>query len=86
MKNPRGKVFVPVVVGNNVTATAYSRPSTGPAAPVDPAVKIVKAKSGETVRKLAERVGASAVEVAKMNGLYVNSRLNEGREIRVPAK
>lgn len=84
MKTPQGKVFVPVVVGNNVAATTYSRPTTGGPAPVDPSIRIVKAKSGETVKKLAERVGASPVEVAKMNGLYVNSRLNAGREIRVP--
>ncbi len=84
MKVPRGKVFVPVVEGNNVAATSYTRPTTKPVVKKDPSVKIVKAKSGETVKKLAERVGASAVEVAKMNGLYVNSRLNAGREIRVP--
>ncbi|HUF03667.1 MAG TPA: transglycosylase SLT domain-containing protein [Aridibacter sp.] len=85
MKMPQGKVFVPVVVGNNVAATTYSRPATGGPAPTDSSIKIVKAKSGETVKKLAERVGASPVEVAKLNGLYVNSRLNAGREIRVPA-
>ncbi|REJ79138.1 MAG: LysM peptidoglycan-binding domain-containing protein [Acidobacteria bacterium] len=86
MKSPRGKVFVPVVVGNNVASTSYNRPATKETVDTDPSVRIVKAKSGETVRKLAERVGASPVEVAKLNGLYVNSRLNAGREIRVPVK
>lgn len=85
METPRGKVFVPVAVGSNITATTYSRPANGGPSPVDPSIKIVKAKSGETVKKLAERVGASPLEVAKMNGLYVSSRLNEGREIKVPA-
>jgi membrane-bound lytic murein transglycosylase D len=84
MKAPKGKVFVPVVEGNNVAATAYTRPATKAPVKKDPGVKVVKAKSGETVRKLAERVGASAVDVAKLNGLYVNSRLNAGREIRIP--
>ena len=88
MKVPRGKVFVPVIEGNNVEATVSSKPvAKAPArsANKDSSVKIVKAKSGETVRKLAERVGASAVAVAKLNGLYVNSKLNAGREIKIPA-
>lgn len=85
MDKPAGKVFVPVVVGNNVAATSYARPASPVTSKADSGVQIVKARSGETVRKLAERVGASPVEVAKMNGLYVNSKLNAGREIRVPA-
>lgn len=86
MNVPRGKVFVPVVVGNNVAATSYSRPTSAAPDKSVPGVKVVKARSGDTVRKLAEREKVSAVEVAKLNGLYVNSKLNAGREIRIPVQ
>jgi membrane-bound lytic murein transglycosylase D len=86
MNIPRGKVFVPVK-GNNVTATTYSRPTTPVTAPAQTsAVKVVKAQSGDTVSKLAARYGANATEVAKFNGLLVNSVLGAGREIRIPGK
>jgi Soluble lytic murein transglycosylase and related regulatory proteins (some contain LysM/invasin domains) len=85
MKEPKGKVFVPMnqVPGNRVTATAYSRPT---ATPVASNLKVVKAQSGDTVAKLATRHGADPAEVAKYNGLLVNSVLGSGREIKIPTK
>ena len=78
--------FVPVK-GNNVTAITYSRPTTPVTAPAQTSgVKVVKAQSGDTVSKLAARYGANATEVAKFNGLLVNSVLGAGREIRIPGK
>lgn len=44
----------------------------------------VKARSGDTVAKVAERYGASPIQVAKFNGLYTNSKLADGREIKIP--
>lgn len=85
MKTPRGKVFVPVetVAGNRVTATSYSRPSNqGSALPA--AARVVKARAGDTVAKLAAREKADPVEVAKYNGLLPNSVLGAGREIKIP--
>ncbi len=86
MKEPRGKVFVPVAEGNRITATSYSRPTNqslqGPASNV----KIVKAQAGDTVAKVATRHGADPVEVAKYNGLLPNSVLGSGREIKIPGK
>lgn len=80
---PVGKVFVPMK--NLVNNTSYSRPTV--AAPtVQSNVMVVKAQSGDTVESLAKRHGANAVEVAKFNGLFVNSKLNVGREIRIPTK
>ncbi len=84
MKEPRGKVFVPVS-GNNVQATSYSRPTSPTAAVAPPSnLKIVKAQAGDTVQKLAVRHKADPVEVAKFNGLLPTSVLGAGREIKLP--
>lgn len=86
MKNPSGKVFVPManVPGNRVAATTYSRPASANATPAASNVKVVKAQSGDTVAKLAARHNANATEVAKFNGLLPNSVLGAGREIKLP--
>lgn len=47
-------------------------------------IKIVKAKTGDTVSKVAERNNANPIEVAKFNGLLPNSILGAGREIKIP--
>jgi membrane-bound lytic murein transglycosylase D len=84
MKDPKGKVFVPMTEGNRITATSYSRPSNQSVAGLQNNVKIVKAQAGDTVQKVAERNGVDAVEVAKYNGLLPNSVLGAGREIKIP--
>ncbi|MCZ2391755.1 MAG: transglycosylase SLT domain-containing protein [Acidobacteria bacterium] len=87
MKHPSGKVFVPVSVGNRVEATAYTRPTNRPAsAPVAAKVRIVKARAGDTVAKIAQREKVDAAELAKFNGLLPNSVLFSGREIKIPTK
>ncbi|MGD9587578.1 MAG: transglycosylase SLT domain-containing protein [Pyrinomonadaceae bacterium] len=85
MKDPKGKVFVPVSA-NKVNTIAYSRPTNAPVGTGGPAIKTVKAQAGDTVSKLAVRHNADPTEVAKMNGLLTNSVLGAGREIRIPAK
>lgn len=80
---PVGKVFVPMK--NLINNTSYSRP-TNVAPTVQNNVMVVKAQPGDTVETLSKRHGASPVEVAKFNGLFVNSKLNNGREIRIPTK
>ncbi len=85
MQTPRGKVFVPQ--GNNVQNTNYARPTT----PINNGavasnIRVVKAQSGDTVNKLAQRYGANATEVAKFNGLLTTSVLGAGREIKIPSK
>lgn len=82
MKEPRGKVFVPVS-GNKVNTIAYSRPANQNTA-AGKAAQIVKAQAGDTVAKLASRHKADPVEVAKYNGLLPNSVLGAGREIKLP--
>ena len=84
MTTPKGKVFVPVA-GNKVNVTSYSRPTNQPMnAPVASNVRVVKAKAGDTVAKVAERYNANPTEVAKYNGLLPNSVLPAGREIKLP--
>jgi membrane-bound lytic murein transglycosylase D len=84
MKEPKGKVFVPVS-GNKINTIAYSRPSSQTTAGAKPA-QVVKAVAGDTVAKLAVRHKADPVEVAKYNGLLPNSVLGAGREIKLPVK
>lgn len=47
-------------------------------------VRVVKAKDGDTIATLAAREKASAVEIAKFNGLLPTSKLSAGREIKIP--
>lgn len=49
-------------------------------------LQIVKARSGDTIAKLAKREGFSAVEIAKLNGLLPGSILKEGREVKIPKR
>jgi LysM repeat protein len=82
MKEPKGKVFVPVS-GNKINTIAYSRPANQGSATARSA-QIVKAQAGDTVAKLATRHNVDPVEVAKYNGLLTNSVLGAGREIKLP--
>ena len=84
MKDPKGKVFVPVS-GNKIETIAYTRPSTPVSAVPSKSVTVVKAQAGDTVAKLAARHGANPTDVAKYNGLLPNSVLGAGREIKIPA-
>lgn len=81
MTVPRGKVFVPVS-GNNVRLTSSSRPTNVNASTV--AVRVVRAKDGDTVTTLAKRNKVDPVTIAKENGLLPNTKLDKGREIRLP--
>jgi len=86
MNSPRGKVFVPTS-GNRVDTIVYSRPSNqAPVAAANSGVRVVKAKAGDTVAKVAAREKVDATELAKFNGLLPNSVLFAGREIRVPTR
>ena len=81
---PVGKIVVPQ--GNKVQNTNYSRPSVTTTPVVKTAVRVVKAVTGDTVTKIAEREKVSPVELAKYNGLLPTSILSVGREIKIPVK
>ena len=84
MKDPRGKVFVPVSA-NKINTISYTRPTNMPIIQGS-GIKLVKAQAGDTVAKLASRNNADPTEVAKYNGLLPNSVLGAGREIKIPGK
>ncbi|HEX8746125.1 MAG TPA: transglycosylase SLT domain-containing protein [Pyrinomonadaceae bacterium] len=62
----------------------YERPNTS--APAQRNLLIVKARSGDTIAKIAERSAVSAEEVAKINGMTADAELQAGQEIRVPSR
>lgn len=79
-----GKVILP---GNGVKKTSLSRPSTPTPSPqTATGVRSVKAVSGDTVAKIAARFGYSPAEIAKFNGLQIDSALTSGREIKLPPR
>jgi membrane-bound lytic murein transglycosylase D len=82
---PKGKIVVPQT-NNNVKTIVYSRPATPTIAPAAGGVKVVKAQAGDTVTKLAQRYGASPVDVAKFNGLLPAQTLQAGREVKIPTR
>jgi LysM repeat protein len=48
-------------------------------------IRIVKAISGDTVAKIAQRNGVNPVDVANLNGFTsINAALSAGREIKIP--
>ena len=49
-------------------------------------VIVVKAQKGDTVETIAKHYGADPIVVAKFNGLFTKTKLNVGREIRIPTK
>ena len=86
MRVPSGKVMLPSASGNNVQTTSYSRPTTPRSNAPAPNVRVVKAQAGDTVAMVAARNNVNPVELAKFNGLLPTSKLNAGREIRIPNK
>lgn len=81
---PTGKIVVPQK--NKIQTPDYTR-ATAMVNQVKPTgVRVVKAKTGDTVTKLAAREGISAVELAKYNGLLPTSILSAGREIKIPSR
>ena len=46
---------------------------------------IVLARAGDSLKSIAERTGANATQLARLNGLSLNSKLKPGQRIIVPA-
>ena len=79
---PGKKVLIP----NRVKRTSLVRPTSPVKKKAQSGVRVVKAKAGETISDLARRIGKSPTEVAKINGLFPESKLFKGQEVNVPAK
>ena len=86
MKIPTGKVIIPFK--SNVKSPVYQRPTNQAlSVPATGGVRVIKAVSGDTVAKVAERYGANAVDVANLNGMTsINAALAAGREVKIPVK
>ena len=86
MKNPTGKVIIPFK--SNVKTPVYQRPTTeSQQVMATGGVRVVKAISGDTVAKIAQRNGANPVDVANLNGMTsINAALAAGREVKIPVK
>ena len=80
MKQPRGRVIVPVKRGA-IRRTSSIRPTV-----TVNGIRVVEAKGGETISDLAKRFKVDATIVAKLNGLITTSKLNEGRQVRIPTR
>ncbi len=78
-------IFVPHLLQSLCCQTRNDRLNQ-PVVPTNSSIRVVKAQSGDTVAKLAEREKVSPVEVAKFNGLFTTSKLTNGREIKVTIK
>ncbi|MCS6873776.1 MAG: transglycosylase SLT domain-containing protein [Pyrinomonadaceae bacterium] len=81
----QGKIIVPV--SRSIQKTTYQRPSTvqSPSTQVQNSKpKIVKARKGDTIRKIAQRYGVSVAETGKINGKLPDVVLPEGTEVRLP--
>ncbi|MBA2733511.1 MAG: transglycosylase SLT domain-containing protein [Acidobacteria bacterium] len=70
------------LAGNNVQLATYT-PRAG-ATPATPGMMKVKARAGDTPAKLAIIHNVSAEDVAKMNGVGVNSEFQSGFEVKIP--
>jgi membrane-bound lytic murein transglycosylase D len=71
---------------NNVTPVIYvpRAKAAGTATAAAPGMMKVKARAGETPTVLATRYNVSAEEIAKMNGVGINSEFEAGKEVRIP--
>ncbi|HKR01646.1 MAG TPA: transglycosylase SLT domain-containing protein, partial [Pyrinomonadaceae bacterium] len=72
---------------NNVQPANYyprAKAAGAPTAPAAPGMMKVKARSGDTPAKLAVIHSVSAEEIAKMNGVGINSEFEAGKEVRIP--
>lgn len=47
--------------------------------------RVIRAVSGDTILRIAERYEVRAADVARVNGLRVESKLRQGQRIRIPA-
>ncbi|MFN3329974.1 MAG: transglycosylase SLT domain-containing protein, partial [Pyrinomonadaceae bacterium] len=73
-----------IIVPNAIKRTSYQRPLNEPSATISTKPKVVKARKGDTIRKIAQRYKVSAVETGRLNGITLDAPLQEGREIRLP--
>ena len=74
-----------VVPNNSMRLTNWRREPVNPTeAPKTGALEKVRARKGDTIAKIAAAHKLSANEVARLNGIAVNTELKAGQEIKLP--
>lgn len=82
--NAGGRLIMPA---GNVRATSLVLRQRGnTTAPAGSSLLTVSAQGGDTIAKIAARYSASADEVAKLNGVMLDTPLQRGQQIRVPSQ
>ncbi len=72
-----------VVQGNGVKNTSYNRPTNSTPAASKARVQFVTTKAGDTILKIAGRLGRAPAEIANLNGINdINAPLSAGRQIK----
>jgi soluble lytic murein transglycosylase-like protein len=75
-----------VISGGSIHLQAQKRHARSqPAKPAAEKFSHVQARAGETLTTLAERAGFNPLQLARLNGLSVNSKLKAGQLVIVPA-
>ena len=73
-------------LNNNLKDVIYvpRAKAAGTTTPAAPGLMMIKARAGDTPARLALIHNVSAEEIAKMNGVGINSEFEAGKEVRVP--
>jgi len=77
-----------VISGGSISLQAQKRPHAKPQGTKPSATQNhsnVQARAGDTLTTLAQRAGFNPLQLARLNGLSVNSKLKAGQLIMVPA-
>lgn len=72
---------------NKVKQIVYSRPTNSPTASPVGGIKTMTTTAGDTIAKIAGRLGVSPAELANLNGITnINAPLNAGRQIKYQSR
>ena len=72
---------------NKVKQIVYSRPTNSPTASPVGGIKTMTTNAGDTIAKIAGRLGVSPAELANLNGITnINAPLNAGRQIKYQSR
>ena len=76
-----------VVPNSNVKLTRWVRPKVGTETETAPGagIKTIRARKGDTIRRISEANSVDANDVARLNGITADADLRAGQEIKLPA-
>lgn len=74
-----------VVPNSNVRLTKWTRATPAETTTAAPTLAKIRARKGDTIRKIAAERRLDATEIEKLNGVTADTELRAGQEIRLPA-